>query len=195
MCPISFLDRPTCCNTTIIIINFNAVLLCLNPCFIWWRCWSRWVHAGAGTGKQRRRARARRKRGEEDGRGEREVWRGAADPPMKRIGLNGSFISCRQTRYPCWYCVVVMKRFFLSLLFNYTTMSPNWLICHRFNVHKTLMKSSLRLALHPPKNFWPKTSHQMFRYIHRVLNMDKNKNQLHSFRVDCETNLLNLIAS
>ena len=36
-------------------------------------------------------------------------------------------------------------------------------------------------------------SHRIFRHIHGVLDIDKNKNQLHSLRVNYETNLLSLI--
>ena len=35
----------------------------------------------------------------------------------------------------------------------------------------------------------------MFGHIYELLKVDKIKNQLHSSRVNCKTNLLNLIAS
>ena len=34
----------------------------------------------------------------------------------------------------------------------------------------------------------------MFEHMHGVLNVDKRKNELHSSRVNCETNLSSLIA-
>ena len=46
-----------------------------------------------------------------------------------------------------------------------------------------------------PKILYQKISHRMFGHIHGVLNVDKRKKTIAQSRVNCETNLLNLIVS
>jgi len=43
------------------------------------------------------------------------------------------------------------------------------------------------------KNFQDSPSHRIFGRMHGVLNIDENKNYLHSLSVICEMNLLSLV--
>ena len=58
----------------------------------------------------------------------------------------------------------------------------------------TVLASNSTKGVFKFKKFSPKISHQMFGHMHEALNADENKNQLYSLYVNCETNLLSLIA-
>jgi len=45
-----------------------------------------------------------------------------------------------------------------------------------------------------PKSFQDSLSHRILRHMHEALNIDENKNQLHSVTVKHETNLLTLVS-
>jgi len=62
----------------------------------------------------------------------------------------------------------------------------------KFHPHETHLARLPRPRL-VRKNFQDSPSHRIFGRMHGVLNIDKNKNQLHSLHVICEMILLSLI--
>jgi hypothetical protein len=101
------------------------------------------------------------------------------------------------------YWIAAMVRTSVSSLLNEDPSDPHHICTHvaMWSKLKTqgygFYVSSLYWWFRPrliPKNFQDSPSHQMFGHMHRALNVDEKKNQLHSLVENRETNLLSLIS-